>query len=133
MADISGRSLLQPRVAKKQSGNKAPILGRYYEGDSVALFDDVVTDGKTKIDTINDLGTAGLDVAGYFVVMDRQEGGAPQVAEETDINIQSTLQVANVVRMLRAENVYSVTQFDNVKEYLEQHGDPDALELLGTV
>ncbi|MDZ7786415.1 MAG: hypothetical protein U5L95_04820 [Candidatus Saccharibacteria bacterium] len=132
MADISGTSLLQPRVAKKESGNKVPILGKFTPEDRVALFDDVVTDGRTKIDTISGLGAAGLNVTGYFVVMDRQEGGAPQVAEETGINIQSVLRVANVVRMLRAENVYSVTQFDNVREYLERYGDSDALESMGT-
>lgn len=133
MADISGYSLLQPRVAKKDSGNKTPILGSFHEGDSVAIFDDVVTDGNTKIDSIAGLRDAGLSIAGYFVVMDRQEGGAPQVLEATGISIQSVLRVADMVRLLRAENVYSSTQFNNVKEYLEQYGDRDARASLGTV
>ncbi len=64
MADMSERSLLQPRVAQKQSGNKVPILGTYSDWDTVAVFDDVVTDGKTKVDTIEGLEAAGLIVAG---------------------------------------------------------------------
>ncbi len=132
MADISGASLLQPRVAKKESGNKTPILGRFSPGDRVALFDDVVTDGRTKIDAIDGLKTAGLDVKGYFVVLDRQEGGVPQVFEETEILISSALRVSELVKMLRAENVYSATQFDNVKQYLEQHGDPDVVASMGS-
>lgn len=133
MADMSGYSLLQPRVAKKTVGNKTPVLGQYQDGDRIALFDDVVTDGDTKIDAINSLGDMGLEVAKYFVVLDRQEGGAKQVYDATGIAIQSVLRVTDMVRMLRAEGLYSATQFDNVKAYLEQHGDEDALASLGSV
>jgi orotate phosphoribosyltransferase len=132
MADISHLNLLQPRVANKLVGNKTPILGRYKEGDQAALFDDVVTDGQTKIESITGLGSSGLVVAGYFVVMNRQEGGVPQVEEETGVQIQSALTVSKVVEMLTAEGVYSTTQFDNVKQYLEQYGDPDVAASMGS-
>ncbi len=130
MADISSVNLLQPRVEQKDRGNKTPILGRFEVNDDVAVFDDVVTDGQTKIDTIYNLSEAGLRVAGYFVVMDRQEGGVPQVAEATGITITPALPVSQVVRMLRAEGELSVTQFDNVAEYLDQYGDPSTGEAM---
>lgn len=132
MADLSEISLLQPRVGEKKVGNKAPILGRYKQGDSVALFDDVVTDGQTKVDAIDMIRSAGLEVGGYFVVLDRQEGGAQQVLTERGIAIQSALRVADTVRLMRAEGVYSVTQFDNVKEYLQQYATPEVVASMGS-
>jgi len=125
-------SLLQPRVdLTKATGNKTPILGRYKEGDKVAEFDDVVTDGASKIATIKGLGKAGLTVVDYFVVVDREEGGAPQVLAETGLAITPVLAVSDMALMLVAENKITNTQFDNVREYIGQYGDPRAKEVLG--
>jgi orotate phosphoribosyltransferase len=133
MADNYEISLLQPRVdIGKSSGNKSPILGRFNQGDRVAMFDDVVTDGKSKIDTIGGLATAGLVVADYFVLVDREEGGSPQVLAETGIEIIPALAVSSMALMLSAEGRISQTQFDNVSQYLAQYGDPSAKAALGT-
>jgi orotate phosphoribosyltransferase len=133
IADKLEMGLLQPRVAlNKASGNKTPILGWHYPEDKVAAFDDVVTDGDTKIDTITTLRKAGLDVLDYYVVLDREEGGAPQVAEATGIEITPALGVSSMVRMLYAEKVFNQTQYDNVARYLSEYGDPHAQELMNT-
>ncbi len=134
LAEIAGVSLLQPRVdITKATGNKTPVLGLYNQGDIIAAFDDVVTDGQTKIDTIQGLGRAGLDVVDYFVVVDREEGGAPQVLAETGIEITPALGVASMALMLRDEDLITTTQFDNVREYMSQYGDPHAQQALGMV
>lgn len=127
-----GMSILQPRVdTKKATGNKTPILGKYLPDDFVAEFDDVVTDGASKIDTIASLEAAGLVVADYFVVVDREEGGAPQVQEVTGVEITPAIGVATLVTILRAENVITDTQYDNVAEYIREYGDPHAQATLG--
>lgn len=132
IADRSMMSLLQPRVdLNKSSGNKSPILGRYKSGDNVAAFDDVVTDGKSKIDTIESLGALGLEVSDYFVVVDREEGGAPQVLEATGIEITPALAVSSMVKMLFAESQINQSQYDNVAEYIGQYGDPLAKASFG--
>lgn len=127
IADLAGVSLLQPRVdMNKASGNKSPILGKYNQGDIVASFDDVVTDGASKIDNINGLDRAGLNVVDYFVVVDREEGGAPQVKAETGIEITPALGVSALVKILYAESLINQTQYDNVAEYIGQYGDAHA-------
>lgn len=132
LAYVTDMSLLQPRVdMAKQTGNTTPILGKYNKGDKVAEFDDVVTDGKSKIDTIKGLAQAGLEVVDYFVVVDREEGGAPQVKSETDLEITPALAVSSMIRILREESLISGTQFDNVVEYMQQYGDPSAKASLG--
>ncbi|HSX44930.1 MAG TPA: hypothetical protein VLF39_02345 [Candidatus Saccharimonadales bacterium] len=134
IADQTEMSLLQPRVDLfKTTGNKTPILGRFNQGDRVAEFDDVVTDGASKISTIKALGEAGLTVVDYFVVLDREEGGAPQVLSETGVEITPALGVASMVKILQAEELISATQFDNVKQYIEEFGDPHAKAELGIV
>lgn len=132
VAELAGVSLLQPRVdIAKASGNKTPVLGRYNQGDIIAAFDDVVTDGASKIDAIRGLGSAGLTVVDYFVVLDREEGGAPQVLAETSVEITPALGVSNMVTILRAEGLINQTQYDNVAEYIGQYGDPAAKDALG--
>jgi len=134
LADLAKMGVLQPRVdVEKARGNKTPILGRYQAGARIAEFDDVVTDGESKIDTIKMLGAAGLVVADYFVVVDREEGGADQVYRETKMNIIPALTASSMAIMLYAENEINRTQFDNVAAYLEQYGGPLAKANMGIV
>lgn len=134
LADVAKMSLLQPRVdTRKVTGNKTPILGRFKQGDQVAEFDDVVTDGDSKVMTIKTLGAAGLTVADYFVVVDREEGGVPQVLDATGVEITPALGVSSMVIMLCAEGLLKNRQFDNVRRYFEQYGEPHAQELLAEV
>ena len=131
IADLAFMPLLQPRVnTSKTTGNKSPILGRYHEGDEVAAFDDVITDGATKIETIQTLGAHGLVVADYFVVLDREEGGAIEVQSGTGLSVVPALGLAQTVKILRANSLATQTQFDNVVEYMNQYGDPHAISEL---
>jgi orotate phosphoribosyltransferase len=133
LADLLMMNLLQPRVAtSKASGNKAPILGRYQPGQTVAEFDDVVTDGQSKIDTIEGFRAVDLEVKDYFVVLDREEGGAPHVEEVSGITITPALGVSSMVRMMAAEKMISQKQYDNVARYLDEYGEPHAQEAMNS-
>lgn len=128
IADLMGMSLLQPRVNRaKVTGNKSPILGRYNEGDTIGAYDDVVTDGATKIETIEELAQHGLVVKDYYVVLDREEGGSLEVEAATGLAITPALGLANSVRILRVNNAITETQFDNVVAYMSEYGDSHAI------
>lgn len=115
VADRTKMSVLQPRVdTQKISGNKTSILGDYIPADFVAEFDDVVTDGESKITTVRSLGNVGLNVVDYFVVLDREEGGAPQVFAETGLQITPALGVSALINILNSEALLTQTQSDNV-------------------
>ena len=127
VADEEEMDLLQPRVlTEKARGNKAPILGRVVMDRHVAAFDDVITDGESKIDAIKVFDHAGLKVVDYFVVVDREEGGAAEVKSSTGIDIVPALPVSEMAIMLAAENSITQTQFDNIREYLGEYGDEGA-------
>lgn len=51
-------------------------MSNFAPGDRVALLEDVVTTGGTLATTIERVRDAGLDVAGVYCVLDREEGGA---------------------------------------------------------
>ena len=124
-------SILQPRVdMTKASGNKDPILGVFDPGDAVVAYDDVVTDGGSKITTIEALRAQGLDVADYLVLLDRQEGGVAQVEEATGLSVTPAIGVSGLVAALRSEDLITDRQFTNVREYLGQYGDPGVVEHL---
>ncbi len=132
IADKFNIGILQPRVdMNKTTGNKSPVLGRYIEGDVIAAYDDVVTDGASKIETIAKLGHLGLVVEDYFVVVDREEGGAPQVQAETGLEITPALGVSTMANILIAESLINQTQYDNVVEYINQYGEDHSKATVG--
>lgn len=131
IADLAETGVLQPRVdTMKATGNKTPILGRYTPNSKVGVFDDVVTDGASKITTVKALADANLEVLDYFVALDREEGGAPQVHEATGLEIVPALGLSRMVTMLHEGGALNQRQFDNVCRYMEQYGEPHAQEQL---
>jgi orotate phosphoribosyltransferase len=133
-ADSAEMSLLQARVdTGKESGNQTPILGRYRQIDRVAAFDDVVTEGEEKIKFINRLTASGFIVADYFAVLDREEGGAPKVKQETGVEVTAALGVTSMVKILHEEGgLLSMRQLNNFKRYIDLYGEPHAKEIMAT-
>lgn len=131
IADLTQASLLQPRAnLTKTTGNKAPILGRYSRGDWVDAFDDVITDGQSKVETIEALQQEGLMLCDYYVVLDREEGGRAQVKEATNFDVTPAIGVSSLVLFLREDGFITQAQFDSVRAYMAQYGDDHARERL---
>lgn len=72
--------LLYPRREAKQYGTGHQIEGEFQPGDRVAVVDDVITDGATKIEAIRVLEGAGLVVKDVVVLLDREQGGGRVLA-----------------------------------------------------
>ncbi len=51
------------------------VSGGWSPGESVMLFDDLVTEADTKLEAAAAIESAGLVVAGFIVLVDRQQGG----------------------------------------------------------
>lgn len=71
----SGRPMIYPRKEVKDYGTKKSIEGVYQEGDTYLVIDDLITDGKSKIEAIKPLEDAGLYVYDILVILDREQGG----------------------------------------------------------
>lgn len=58
------------------------VSDKYHTGDTVLVIDDLITAADTKLEGIAALREAGLKVRDVVVVLDREQGGARQLAEK---------------------------------------------------
>jgi uridine monophosphate synthetase len=74
------RPMIYPRKEVKDYGTARPIEGEYLEHETVLLIDDLITKGHSKIEAIAPLVAAGLKVNDILVLIDREQGGALELA-----------------------------------------------------
>jgi len=76
----TGLPLVYPRREVKDYGTKKAIEGAYASGETVAVLDDLVTTGGSKLEAIAPLAGAGLGVKDIGGLVDRAQGGAEELA-----------------------------------------------------
>jgi orotate phosphoribosyltransferase len=76
----SGLPFLIVRKAAKEYGTSNRLEGVFAEGDCVCLVEDVVTSGGAAVEAVQALREAGLRVSNAVCVVDREEGGADELA-----------------------------------------------------
>ena len=76
----AGWPLIYPRREAKEYGTRAAIEGEFKPGETVAVIDDLVTTGDSKIETIQKLEGAGLKARDIVVLIDRGQGAAAILA-----------------------------------------------------
>ncbi len=76
----SGKPLIYPRREVKEHGTKKAIEGTFAPGETVVVLDDLVTTGGSKLEAIEPLLAAGLAVKDIVVLIDREQGGAAELA-----------------------------------------------------
>ena len=76
----SGLPFLIVRKQAKDYGTTNRLEGVYAEGDCVCVVEDVVTSGGAAVEAIEALREAGLRVRTAVCVVDREEGGADELA-----------------------------------------------------
>jgi uridine monophosphate synthetase len=82
-ASLAGNlPLIYPRREEKGYGTRKRIEGLYRAGERIALIDDIVTDGASKLEAIEPLAAAGLLIADLVVLIDREQGGRERLAAQ---------------------------------------------------
>ena len=76
----SGLPFLIVRKEAKEYGTANRLEGPYEEGECVCLVEDVVTSGGALLDSVAALRDVGLVVHTAVCVVDREEGGADELA-----------------------------------------------------
>jgi orotate phosphoribosyltransferase len=76
----SGLPFLIVRDSAKEHGTANRIEGVYAQGDCVLLLEDVVTSAGAAVESVQALREAGLRVSNAVCVVDREEGGADELA-----------------------------------------------------
>ncbi len=74
--------MVYPRKEQKGYGTKRAIEGVFKEGETILVYDDLITTGGSKFEAIAPLEEAGLKVKDIVVLVDREQGGKKELAEK---------------------------------------------------
>ncbi|OGZ94966.1 MAG: hypothetical protein A2847_02210 [Candidatus Sungbacteria bacterium RIFCSPHIGHO2_01_FULL_50_25] len=93
------------KEAKPGRVSKPRVIGEAKSGEEVAILDDVVTDGASKIEPYRECVRAGLRVKALVVLVDREEGWREKFAAEgIDLHVWAGMTLCEVRRILAEES-----------------------------
>jgi uridine monophosphate synthetase len=119
MALEMDRPLIYPRREIKAHGARRAIEGGYAPGETVLLVDDLITQGDSKLEAIAPLEEAGLVVQDVLVLIDREQGGAEDLADR-GYRLHAVLRLADVLSRLRDSGRITSARCAEVMAYLQQ-------------
>ena len=76
----TGWKMLYPRKEVKGYGTQVEVEGVFDEGQHIAVIDDLISTGGSKLEGIQKLNSVGLKVSDIVVLIDRQSGGVDFMA-----------------------------------------------------
>lgn len=82
----------------------------------IRIIDDLVTKAGTKLEAVEAAKNAGYEVLDILVIVDREQGGAIQLAEQ-GINLKSALTLSQLLDYYLETGKISQEHYDKVKEY----------------
>ncbi len=113
------RPLIQPRAKIKEHGKGKSIEGDWKPGDKVAIIDDLVTRGDSKIESIEQFKACKLDVVGFYLLLDREMGGK-KLVEDAGYSVDVAMTITEVFKILAEEKKITSAQYDEMIAFLKQ-------------
>lgn len=113
------RPLIQPRAKVKEHGKGKLIEGDWKPGDKVAIIDDLITKGDSKIESIEQFKSCGLDIAGFYLLLDREMGGKEMV-EKAGYKVEIAMTITEVLTILLDESKVEKARYDEVIAFIKQ-------------
>jgi len=108
------------RKAEKKYGVTGRIAGgTVVRGERILFFDDVVTDGMSKIEGMKPLEEFGAHVDIIMVVVDREQGGRENI-ERLGYKFRALTTISELVRCLLQSSYISEEQADAVLDYVKK-------------
>jgi len=89
------------------------------QGDSILFFDDVVSEGLSKVEGIKPLEERGAHVRHLLVVVDREQGGREKL-EKLGYRVHALAKISEVVASLYRSGSISKEQADAVLGYVKK-------------
>ncbi|MHB0857050.1 MAG: orotidine-5'-phosphate decarboxylase [Anaerolineae bacterium] len=114
----TGQPLIYPRREAKAYGTRRQIEGEYHSGERVVLLDDLITTGGSKVEALEPLLAEGLLVSDIIVLLDREQGGAADLARQ-GYRLHAALTLRDLVSVLEQDGLLSSEDAERVRRYLE--------------
>lgn len=120
---LGGWPMIYPRKEPKAYGTKADIEGEYAAGERAVIIDDLITTGGSKMEGIERLSSAGLEVRDVVVLIDRQSGGRETLAQK-GIQLHAVLTLDDLLAHYREEQLVEEEKLNRVRQFLARpsHG-----------
>ncbi|MDF1591119.1 MAG: orotate phosphoribosyltransferase [Desulfobacterales bacterium] len=108
-------------VRKKPKGHglTSQVEGRIEPGQSVLLYEDLITDGLSKINFLQGIRNAGGKVEHCLVVLDRLEGGEKKLAEE-NVKLYAVVTMDQCFDVGLKKGYLSEKEMAVIRSYLEK-------------
>jgi len=108
------------RKEKKEYGVTGRIAGgEVKKGENILFFDDVVTDGKSKLEAIKPLKELGARVDTVLVVIDREQGGRENL-EKLGFKFRAIARLSELVKALSRSRKISEEQANVILNYVQK-------------
>ena len=114
----TNKPLIYPRREAKAYGTKASIEGHFNKGDRVVIIDDLVTTGETKIEAIDKLRSAGLEVVSIVVLIDREQG-ATKFLGDRGFDFRAVTNLTKLLAAWKSTNSISQEQYEKVVDFMK--------------
>lgn len=102
----------------KGYGLKKSIEGEYNKGDVIAVIDDLVTKGDSKVEVIGPFQDQGLVIKDFVVLIDYQKGASELLAKK-GFSLHSFLSTREVIDILKDNNKIDDSKYQECIKFLE--------------
>lgn len=119
LADKLKKPFIYVRKKPKGHGLASQVEGKIEPDSVVLLYEDLITDGKSKLNFISGVRKAQCEVKDCLVIFDRQEGGKESLLKE-GVNLHSLTTMDESLEVGLKNGYLSKEEFDFVKEHLSQ-------------
>ncbi|MBQ0151892.1 MAG: orotate phosphoribosyltransferase [Chryseobacterium sp.] len=110
--------LIIKRKEAKEYGTKKMIEGIYQKGQNCLLVEDVITSGKSLVETIAEVEQEDLKVSDIVVVLDREQGGK-QLLESKGFNVHTLFNISEVCDILQETGDLSDDEVKRIQDFLQ--------------
>ncbi|CVK16259.1 orotate phosphoribosyltransferase [Apibacter mensalis] len=111
--------LIIKRKESKNYGTKKMLEGIFTEGQRCVLVEDVITSGKSLLETIEEVEKEGLKVKDIVIVLDRQQGGK-ELLENKGYNVHTLFSIENVIDILYNHEFLNHSKVIKIKNFLKE-------------
>ncbi len=116
LAEKMKKPFIYVRKKPKGHGLTSQIEGSVQNGQTILLYEDLITDGQSKLNFISGIKNAGCTVKDCLVIFDRLEGGA-EVLKKEGVRLFSLIDMDDCLAVGLKNNFITSKELDIITQY----------------